>query len=173
MKGVIIDCLKNLVSSKFGTEQWQNICVKAGLKPNEIFLATLDFEDKVSINLINSTCTVLNLSMDSAATAFGEHWMNFYASKMYSGYISNVKSSKELLLKLDSIHTMVTQNIQNSRPPKFTYEWKDDKTLIMNYNSQRNLIDLFIGLAKGVGKYYKENLVVKKISNTKVEIIFN
>ncbi len=173
MKGVILDCLKNLVSSKFGTEQWQNICVKSGLKPNEIFLATVDFEDKVAINLINSTCTVLNLSMDAAATAYGEHWMNFYASKMYAGYISNVKSSKELLLKLDSIHTMVTKNIQNSRPPKFTYEWKDDKTLIMNYNSQRNLIDLFIGLAKGVGKYYKENLTVKKISNTKVEIIFN
>lgn len=34
MKGVIIDCLKNLVSSKFGTEHWQNICVKSGLKPN-------------------------------------------------------------------------------------------------------------------------------------------
>jgi len=173
MKGVILDCLKNLVTAKFGIDRWQNISVKAGLKPNEVFLATVDFDDKIAINLLNSTCSVLNLNIDAVATAYGEYWMNFYASKMYAGYISNVKSSKELLLKLDNIHTLVTKNMPNSRPPKFTYEWKDNKTLLMNYDSKRNLIDLFIGLAKGVGRYYKENLTVKKITNTKAEIIFN
>ncbi len=78
-----------------------------------------------------------------------------------------------MLLKLDSIHTTVTKNIPNSRPPKFSYEWKDEKTLLMTYNSQRNLIDLFIGLAKGVGKYYRENLSIKKLSTNNIEITFD
>jgi hypothetical protein len=42
----------------------------------------------------------------------------------------------------------------------------------MKYKSKRKLIDFMVGLIKGVGKFYKENLKVKKISDDKVEIIF-
>jgi len=172
MKGVILDCLKNLVSDNYGTKNWQNILVMSGLNSNETILSTNDFDDKIAISLIDSTCKVLNISIEQAADAFGEYWMNNYASKIYSVYISNLKSSKELLLQLDNIHAKVTKNIANARPPKFTYEWEDEKTLLMTYNSKRNLIDIFLGLAKGVAKYYKENLVITKIANDKIKIIF-
>jgi hypothetical protein len=42
----------------------------------------------------------------------------------------------------------------------------------MTYNSRRGLIDIMIGLIKGVGKYYKENLKVTKLGPDKVEIKF-
>jgi hypothetical protein len=173
MKGVILDCLKNMVSNNHGKEKWQMISLMSGIKSNDHFLLTQDFDDKLAISLIDSTCKVLNLTIETAAEAYGEYWMNFYASKIYMAYMANVKSSKELLLKLDIIHTTVTKNIPNSRPPKFIYEWKNEKTLLMTYDSQRNLIDLFIGLAKGVGKYFKENLSILKIGTNQVEIVFN
>jgi len=67
---------------------------------------------------------------------------------------------------------MVTKNIQNAHPPRFEYEWKDQKTLIMKYKSHRNLIDFLVGLIKSVGKFYKEDLKVTKLTNDKVEIVF-
>ncbi len=172
MKGVILDCLKTMVVGKFGQDKWQDITASAGLKPGEMILATVDVEDKTAMNLIGSTCKVLNITLEQAALAFGEHWMNAYASKIYAGYTMNVKSTKELLLKLDSIHDKVTKNMPNARPPKFTYEWKSDKVLIMTYNSPRNLIDLFVGLAKSVANFFNEKATVKKLSNTQVEISF-
>lgn len=42
----------------------------------------------------------------------------------------------------------------------------------MTYKSQRGLIDIFIGLIKGVGKHYGENLQVHKVAPNKVEIVF-
>ncbi len=172
MKGVILDCLKNMVTEKFGADKWQTIATKSGAKQADRILASVDFDDKLAVSLIDSTCQTLNLTFEQVAYLFGEQWMNFYVSKIYAGYVSNVKSSKELFLKLDSIHSMVTKNMENSRPPKFTYEWINEKTLVMNYISKRNLIDLFVGLAKSVGKYYKETILVKKLSSTKVQINF-
>ncbi len=98
--------------------------------------------------------------------------MHNYASTIYSGYLHNIKSSKELLLELGNIHASVTSNMPNAHPPKFDYEWKDNHTLIMTYKSQRSLIDLFVGIARAVGKYYKDNPKITKLSNFQVQIVF-
>jgi hypothetical protein len=74
---------------------------------------------------------------------------------------------------LDNVHVGVTQNIKNSHPPRFEYEWKNEKTLIMTYKSERGLLDIFIGLIKGVGKLYKEKLIVSKIGTDKVQVQFS
>jgi hypothetical protein len=42
----------------------------------------------------------------------------------------------------------------------------------MKYKSRRGLIDFMVGLIKGVGKFYKEDLKVTKLSSDKVEIVF-
>ncbi len=42
----------------------------------------------------------------------------------------------------------------------------------MTYKSKRGLIDFLVGLIKGVGKYFKENLEVTKLGNNKVKIVF-
>jgi len=42
----------------------------------------------------------------------------------------------------------------------------------MTYKSPRNLIHICIGLVKGVGKYYQENLEVTKLSNDKIKVKF-
>lgn len=172
MKGVILSCLKSLVTEKFGADKWKEIMddSKAG---HQIFTTLTDVDEKLTENIINSTCKVLKISLLQAAEAFGDHWMNNYASKMYSSYISDVKSSKDLFLKLDKIHEMVTKNVQNAKPPRFTYEWKDDKTLIMTYNSKRNMTDLFFGLAKSVGKFYKDYPKISKTSGNKFQIQFS
>ncbi len=73
---------------------------------------------------------------------------------------------------MDEVHRKVTLNIQNANPPRFDYEWKDEKTLIMTYKSKRNLIEFFIGLIKGVGKYFNEELEVRKLGGNRVEIKF-
>ena len=73
---------------------------------------------------------------------------------------------------MDNVHDITTKNIKNARPPRFKYKEVDDKTLIMTYKSHRGLIDILIGLIKGVGKHFNEDLQVRKINDTQVEIKF-
>ena len=73
---------------------------------------------------------------------------------------------------MNAVHTEMTRSLQNARPPRFEYEWEDDKTLVMQYKSHRGLLDFVVGLVKGVGKRYEEPLQVTKIDPDKVQIVF-
>ena len=171
MKGVIPDCLEKLVRNKFGDDKWEKSLEIAGLPVKTTFLATQDIPDADVLKVVDAVCKVLNISLQQAADAFGDYWVNEYAVKMYKPYYRG-KSAKEFILNMDNVHVTVTKNIDNAHPPRFDYSWTDDKTLIMTYKSERGLIEFLIGLLKGVGKYYNEDLTVTKISDENVQILF-
>jgi len=172
MKGVIIKCLKDMVSEKFGSEKWIKILEMSELDPYMAIKALDDIEDATALKLIDSTCSVLDVTLPQAAELFGDYWVNVFAPKIYSIYYEGLNSAKEFILHMDELHTKVTNHIANARPPRFTYDWKDDNILLVTYQSHRGLIDIFIGLAKGVGTYFNEDIKVKKLSEQQVEIIF-
>jgi hypothetical protein len=172
MKGVIPDCLSKLVESKFGKDKWEDSLEAAGLPRNTSFPVTQDVPDADVIKVVESVCKVLNITLQQAADAFGDFWVNDYAPKIYKSYYRQANSAKEMLLNMDNVHKTVTQKIPNAHPPRFAYNWENDKTLVMTYKSDRGLIDFLVGLIKGVGKYYKEDLKVVKLGNDKVQIIF-
>ena len=172
MKGAIVQCLGDLAKSNFGNDKWEQSLEKAGMNKNSFFMPIQNVDDEKVMKIIDSLCKVANISPTQAAEAFGDYWVNVYAPKLYSSYFKGVNNSKELLLKMDSIHDSVTKNIPHARPPRFEYEWKDYKTMIIKYKSNRGLIDILLGLVKGVGKYYKEDLKVTKISKDRLQIIF-
>lgn len=172
MKGVIVKCLADLVTERFGKEKWEEILEKSGLKSTTVFLATENVDDAMVLKILNSTCNVLGINLQQASDAFGEYLVCNFAPKIYSVYYKGANSAKDFLVKMDKVHEITTQNIPDAKPPRFGYQWKDDKTLIMTYNSKRGLIDIMIGLIKGVGKYYNENLRITKLGPDRVEIIF-
>lgn len=104
--------------------------------------------------------------------AFGNYWVNNYALKHYSSYYDRSKSAREFLLNMDNVYVVMTRNIQNARPPRFKYEWENDKVLNIEYISSRGLIDILIGLVKGVATYFNEDILVKKTANDRIKVIF-
>jgi Haem-NO-binding len=173
MKGVIVDCLQALVSNKFGKDKWMKALEMGGYDPKRFFLVTEDIEDAKALRLVDSVCKVLNISLSQAADAFGEYWVCEYAPKIYKAYYQGALSAKDFLLKMDEVHRLTTLNIPNAQPPRFKYEWLDNKTMVMKYESKRGLIDFLVGLVKGVGKYYKENLLVSKVGNASIKVVFS
>ena len=161
-----------MVQKEFGKEKWESVLKKAGIEREPMITPISDVDDQTCMKVINSVYKVLNISLTQAADVFGDYWVNVYVRRIYYSYYEDCKSAKEFLLKMDSIHTSMTKAMSNAHPPRFEYEWKDDKTLIMKYKSQRNLIDIFVGLVNGVGKFYKEDLKVTKLGNDKAEIVF-
>ncbi len=172
MKGIIVSCLKALVYDKFGVDKWQEILKQSDLDVYTVFYATNDIDDDIVLKVVDSTCKVLNLSLEQATDAFGEYWVNVYAPKIYGMYYKGVDSAKDFLLKMSDVHKSVTKNLENAKPPSFEFDWENDKTLIVKYISHRGLIDFYVGLARGVGIYFKEDIKVKKLTNEKVGIKF-
>jgi hypothetical protein len=124
------------------------------------------------MKVVQAVCKNLNITLTQAADAFGDYWVNVFSQKIYKSYYVKHKNARNFLLDMDNVHVIMTKTMANAKPPRFTYEWMDKNTLIMNYRSVRGLIDFLVGLIKGVGKYYKEDLQVTKIGANKVRIIF-
>ncbi len=172
MKAVIVQCLEELVKTKFGNEKWEQIKSKSGIDKNKVFYISEDIDDTMVINMLTNTCSILNISLQQAADAFGDYWVNTFAPKIYKNFYEGCKTAREFILKMDSIHEIVTKNIKGARPPRFEYKWESDNALLMKYNSSRGLIDILSGLVKGVGTYFREKIVVEKIGTSQLRILF-
>ncbi|MGB2247828.1 MAG: heme NO-binding domain-containing protein [Alcanivorax sediminis] len=175
MKGTITRCAKELVESQFGPEQWQAILEDAQVDEEtryRLAYPTTDIDDSMATDILRSTGTVLGLTPEQVADAFGEHWCCVYAPQIYSSIIAKFNSAKEMILGMDRIHVQMTATIRNARPPRFDYQWKDERTLIVTYKSFRGMVDIYRGLVLGVGKLFNEPLRARKLDNTQVEIVF-
>lgn len=171
MKGVVADCLQKLVNDRFGEAKWREIVKLSGMSENT-FIVSADIDDAKVMTMISNTGKVLNISQQQLVDAFGDYWVSNYSAKIYGIYYSKYKTAKEFIKGLDSIHDITTRTVPNSAPPRFEFQDVDANTLMVTYKSRRNMIDFYVGLVKGVGKYYKTPLTVYKISNSQVKIIF-
>ncbi len=172
MKGSIVKCLEELIITEFGKDKWEKSLEDVGIPKNTNFLPTMDIDDADVMKVVNSVCKTLNISLEQAADAFGDYWVNVYSQKIYGIYYTKHNNAKDLLLSMDEVHVDMTKMIDNAKPPRFKYEWENDTTLIMHYQSHRGLIDFLVGLVKGVGKFYKEDLKVTKLGPDKLSVAF-
>lgn len=172
MKGTIVKCLKELVENKFGKDKWATICEKTSFPANTLISLTADIEDATVMKLFENTCSTLGVTMEQAADAFGDYWVNTYASAIYKSIFSKYKNAREFILGMDDVHIMVTKTVPNAKPPRFTYNFTDDNTLVMTYESTRGLIVVLMGLVKGLARYFNEKLTVSKINDTSIKIVF-
>ena len=172
MKGSIVRCLSDLVKDNFGEQKWEEIMQQAGENPQKVFYPVSFVDDETVFKLIENTCKVLNLTKEQACDAFGDYWVNTYAPKLYSMYFTKYESAKQFIMGMDRTHEIITINMPNARPPRFTFENVDENTIIVNYISARNMIDFYIGLVKGISKYFNTPINVKKLSEERVKLTF-
>ncbi|MDY6903234.1 MAG: heme NO-binding domain-containing protein [Thermodesulfobacteriota bacterium] len=173
MKGTIVKCLKETVTTRFGEDKWQEICTRSDFPEESIISVSRDIDDEKVMQLFESTCAVLDISFPQAADAFGDYFVNEYAPNIYISIFNRFHNSRDFLLGMDDVHVTTTQNLPGAKPPRFTYSLPDERTIIMNYQSHRNLIDVLVGLVKGVGRYFNENLTVTKQDETTIKVGFD
>ncbi len=171
MKGTIVKCMEELVTKKFGAAKWKESLKNAGMPESRFFGVSDDVPDAEIMAIMQGIATAGGLTMDQVMDAFGDYWSSAYAPVLYDVYFAKAKSTRELLLNLDSIHVAMTRTMKSAQPPHFTYEWKNDKVLVMLYESRRGLVALMPGLIRGLGKYYKDNPKVN-VTGNKVEVQF-
>jgi hypothetical protein len=165
MKGTIVKCMEELTIKRFGAEKWKESLAKAGMAPTRNFRTLEDLPDVEVMAVLKGMAAATSLSMDAVMEAFGEHWSSVYAPTLYGTYFAQATTARDLLLNLDKIHDIVTRTMKSARPPRFRYDWKGEKHLIMHYESSRGLVVLMPGLIRGVGTYYKQKLKVSLTGN--------
>ena len=174
MKGTITKCLSEWVTAKFGADRWNEILLKGNAAEQSLILtmAVADIDDAVAVSLFGATGRVLGISGQAVADGFGEYWCCEYAPALYASIMRRFSTAREMLVGLDHVHVQVTAMMTNARPPRFDYKWENPRVLIVTYKSHRDLLPLYLGLARGVGKYFNEPLDVRTVGANLVRIEF-
>ncbi|WP_146650286.1 heme NO-binding domain-containing protein [Labilithrix luteola] len=172
MKGTVITCLREIVINAGGEATWQACLSAADFEEFTVFHLAEDVPDHKALALIRAICAKLGLTLEQAGDAFGEHWVNVYGPRLYKHLYGKYANAREFFLNINEMHARVTKHLADSRPPRFRLEWMGPNTLVMHYESHRGLIDVAVGMARAMGRYYGERLVVTKLSSKALRIVF-
>jgi len=164
MKGIINKGIQDLVESKFGSETWDKVKEVAGCN-EPFFAAGKDYPDELTVSLVEVVSETTGLSIEDVMVEFGKFWVPNTGCKSYPSYFQIAgTSSREFLMNMDKVHTLVTRSLPNAAPPRFEYEELEDGRLLMHYKSSRRLCPVLRGLILGVGIHHDEELQVEEIA---------
>jgi len=173
MKGtIVVCCFRDMVVEKLGSPTWERVLEMSGIPRDTVFKPTEDASDEVVLEVLHNLCKVLNISIQEATEAFGEYWISCYAPKLYGNFNILSTNSRELVTKLNEIHSKVIKTMKDAPPPKFRLTWKDEDNLLITYDAKWTLAIFFIGLIKGVGRYYDEEISVNMWSSNQMLVKF-
>ena len=159
MHGLIFSELKKYVVARLGGEAWNKLEAEAGLA-NKIYLPNQVYSDEEMVKLIGAAVRLTGKDGKSIQEDFGE----FIAPellKLYNSQINPTWKALDLIEKTEEmVHRVVRLKIPGATPPHLKVTRSSPKKLVMVYNSPRRMCGVAIGLARGVGKQYKQPLKV-------------
>ncbi len=171
---IIIGCLREMVVEKLGNSAWKRALEMSGMDPSKGELPSqYDVAHQEAVlSIIKSLCRMLGVRAGDVAEAFGEYWVSTHAPRLYSNFGILASSAKEFLEGLNEIHSEALKKLEGKWTPRFHFSWKDENTLVLAYSLRWDLMPFFIGLVKGVGRYYGEDLSVNIWSPNQMLIQF-
>lgn len=175
MKGTIHYCLEETIIKEYGEEGWGTIMKSLGY-PEDFSYGTKirdDIDEVQSIELFVLAANTLKVPLTKIFDLFGIHWCVDYSPRVYGVFYRGMTSTKDAITKLDHVHEVVTGHIKGAYPPRFKYDWVNDNVLNLEYQSDRNLIDLFISLIKGLDVKFDDNTLIEKKDEQHLQLTFS
>lgn len=161
MLGRIFTEFFTLVEAEFGDDMLDDIIEDAKLPNEGAYTAVGNYDYLELIRLVIALSARTHIGVPDLVKTFG----TFIFERLvliYPKMIENINDSFEFLVGLDSVvHVEVKKLYPDASPPKFHTAIQED-TLVMVYQSDKNLPDLAEGLIIGAGRYFNENLMINR-----------
>lgn len=171
MLGTIVVCIQELVQKEYGQRTWEKILKRMKLPVEYKFYGHWVIDDKQFHDLFEACLTELNLTNQQLCNAFGKAWLH-YTSVKYFAFFGTKKNAKDFILDMDRTHQKIMEHIDNAAPPRFKYDLINENTVIMHYESKRNMVHLWLGILNAVGDYFGEEIKVQMLEKQSVKLIF-
>jgi hypothetical protein len=160
MKGIVFDLLEQVVSQEYGEETCDTRLEKSGLEGAYTSLGS--YPDQELYRLVGTASTALNLPGDEIVRWFARKALPLMALKFPEFFRSHKETRAFLLTLNDVIHPEVRKVFPGADVPTFAFDNSDPKTLVMFYNSKRQLGSFAMGLIEGAAVHYAEKVAVEQ-----------
>lgn len=158
MKGIVFNLLEDAIVDSHGDEAWETILEAAGV--DGAYTALGNYPDVQMTALVASACDLLDAPAERVLQGFGRVALPALAAR-YPEFLAEHASAKSFLLTLDhTVHREVVKLYPDARPPRFTFEDRDERTLVMHYVSERRLCSLAEGMIEGTATHFGETVAL-------------
>lgn len=161
MHGIVFNQMQQFVAKNHGTSTWKSILANAGME-GKIFMPMDIYPDHEIQALVSSASELLNQNPATVLEDFGI----FIASGLIRIYSSSIKPEWKVLDLIEhtenTMHKAVRFSDKNATPPALVCQRIALNKVVIEYHSERKMVDLGVGIIKGLGAYYNEKLVVNK-----------
>lgn len=156
MYGIINKAIEDLVTEKYGTEEWEAVKEKSKVEV-DFFISNETYDDAITFDLVRATAQVLGMSMDQVLFALGEWWVLRTLSEKYGDLMeAGGKDLKSFLLNLPMVYNRILLMYPKLTPPEFKISDVSEKSILVHYHSQRvGLRELVRGALSGLAKKFQ------------------
>jgi predicted hydrocarbon binding protein len=165
MYGLIHIAIRDFVILHHGDEAWQKIFDRTNADES-IFNNMQAYDDSVTFGLVGATSEELNIEVSGLLEDLGVHWVLKTAVEGYGAIMDFGGANLPTFLRnLDALHEQVAMTFVDLDQPSFRLIDETESKLVLEYRSVRDGLSPFVvGLLKGLGQRFNEELSVKQIS---------
>ncbi|WP_158224613.1 heme NO-binding domain-containing protein [Agaribacterium haliotis] len=162
MKGIVFTEFMEMVEQNWGVDMVDDLIDSVAPESGGAYtsVASYDYEELVAY------VAELSKRTQQQAPALVHAFGNFLAAsfvKKFRSFFDEAGDCFSLLKKIDDhIHVEVRKLYPDAELPKFSYEQASDSSLILHYESSRQLADLAHGLIEGCARHYGEQLKIER-----------
>lgn len=163
MHGIILSEFYKFVVEQHGADTWRHVAQRAHLS-DVTFTPVEIYPDDVMAALIGATEAITNVARSTLLEAFGEH----LTPRLLSIYQVLLRPTWKTLDVIEhteqTVHRVVRMRDQRAAPPRLRAVRMGPNEVILTYDSGRGLCAMALGIAKGIARHFREELVVSERS---------
>jgi len=161
MKGMVFTEFLEMVETTFSADMVDDIIDDANPPSGGAYTAVGTYDHTELVSMVVALSNRTGIPVADLVQAFGKHVFGVFA-RNYQVFFTNVPDAITFLSGIeDIIHAEVIKLYPDAHLPKFDCERHGD-TLIMIYRSPRHFADLALGLIRGCGEYFGNNLRIER-----------
>jgi hypothetical protein len=164
MHGIIFFELEKFVKKNYNLVTWQELLNKSGVE-NKVFDPTKPYSDEEALKLITTASAMTAIPVDTLLEKFG-YFIVPDLFKFFGHMMKKEWKTLGLLEYTESVmHKAVRINNPGATPPTLVIK-RNRNEVTIHYNSKRQMVSLGVGIIKGIGDHFQENLQISVKKDT-------
>jgi hypothetical protein len=163
MKGIVFTEFLELVEDKFGLEIVTQIIEGCELDTAGVYTSVGIYSHKDMFKMVAKLSELKHIPVSELLEMYGQYFFDVL-STTYPQFMDQPNSFTFLQSIDNYIHPEVLKLYPEAELPSFDAKISGENEMTLLYQSSRKMSDFAVGLIKGATNYFKEEVIIEKVS---------
>ena len=167
MKSFVMNIWLSTWKKIYGESIVDNLVQEFNIDRTKLLIPTNDVPDELVVRFSEKLAQKVGKKYEELWEETGYHNIRSFHS-FYPNYFKK-EGCMSFLSALDSVHRALTRRITGAKPPRIIFNYIDEKTAIVRYESRRDFRYYFMGLLKGASEFFNDPLKIEVLNQGKTD----